>query len=165
MLLICSLARLAASAPGGARLAPSRAASGALVKSLPENETGSPNGLPVSLAEKERFELSRRYHRPTPLAGAPLRPLEYFSVYSSQAAGCIGLRPYYYTQSFPVCQALFGKIPSQIGNYLKCASFRNIEKVAEFAVLFIYKLILVKKVDFSNWRMYNVTVVSQSNFL
>ena len=32
------------------------------------------------LAEKERFELSRRYHRPTPLAGAPLRPLEYFSI-------------------------------------------------------------------------------------
>ena len=32
------------------------------------------------LAEKERFELSRRYSRPTPLAGAPLRPLEYFSV-------------------------------------------------------------------------------------
>ena len=26
------------------------------------------------LAEKERFELSRRYSRPTPLAGAPLRP-------------------------------------------------------------------------------------------
>ena len=44
------------------------------------------------LAEKERFELSRRYSRPTPLAGAPLRPLEYFSVYSSPAAGCIGLR-------------------------------------------------------------------------
>ena len=33
------------------------------------------------LAEKERFELSRRYSRPTPLAGAPLRPLEYFSMY------------------------------------------------------------------------------------
>ena len=42
------------------------------------------------LAEKERFELSRRYSRPTPLAGAPLRPLEYFSVYSPQSAGCIG---------------------------------------------------------------------------
>ena len=50
------------------------------------------------LAEKERFELSRRYYRPTPLAGAPLRPLEYFSVYSSPAAGCIGLRhPTLYT--------------------------------------------------------------------
>ena len=34
------------------------------------------------LAEKEGFEPSRRYSRPTPLAGAPLRPLEYFSVYS-----------------------------------------------------------------------------------
>ena len=31
------------------------------------------------LAEMERFELSRRYSRPTPLAGAPLRPLEYIS--------------------------------------------------------------------------------------
>ena len=36
----------------------------------------------LSLAEKERFELSRRDNRPTPLAGAPLRPLEYFSIYS-----------------------------------------------------------------------------------
>ena len=35
------------------------------------------------LAEKERFELSRRYYRPTPLAGAPLRPLEYFSMVES----------------------------------------------------------------------------------
>ena len=30
------------------------------------------------LAEKERFELSRRSSRPTPLAGEPLRPLGYF---------------------------------------------------------------------------------------
>ena len=29
--------------------------------------------------EKEGFEPSRRYSRPTPLAGAPLQPLEYFS--------------------------------------------------------------------------------------
>ena len=34
------------------------------------------------LAEMERFELSRRLSRPTPLAGAPLRPLEYISIYS-----------------------------------------------------------------------------------
>ena len=34
------------------------------------------------LAEMERFELSRRDNRPTPLAGAPLRPLEYISIYS-----------------------------------------------------------------------------------
>ena len=32
-----------------------------------------------SRAEKEGFEPSRRFTRPTPLAGAPLRPLEYFS--------------------------------------------------------------------------------------
>ena len=60
------------------------------------------------LAEKERFELSRRYSRPTPLAGAPLRPLEYFSVYS--LAGCRFLLPAditYYTQFFPLCQYLF----------------------------------------------------------
>ena len=44
------------------------------------------------LAEKERFELSRRDNRPTPLAGAPLRPLEYFSVYSLQAAVCSRLQ-------------------------------------------------------------------------
>ena len=36
------------------------------------------------LAEKERFELSRRLSRPTPLAGAPLRPLEYFRRRQSQ---------------------------------------------------------------------------------
>ena len=46
------------------------------------------------LAEKERFELSRRYSRPTPLAGAPLRPLEYFSKYSSEAAACMGFRTF-----------------------------------------------------------------------
>ena len=33
------------------------------------------------MAEKERFELSRRLTRPTPLAGAPLHQLEYFSVF------------------------------------------------------------------------------------
>ena len=38
-----------------------------------------PYGVHFYLAEKERFELSRRLSRPTPLAGAPLRPLEYFS--------------------------------------------------------------------------------------
>ena len=32
-------------------------------------------------AEKEGFEPSRRSTRPIPLAGAPLRPLEYFSRY------------------------------------------------------------------------------------
>ena len=36
------------------------------------------------MAEMERFELSRRDNRPTPLAGAPLRPLEYISVYSCE---------------------------------------------------------------------------------
>ena len=59
------------------------------------------------LAEKERFELSRRDNRPTPLAGAPLRPLEYFSVYSSRSAIASNLRPLYYTCFFEVCQALF----------------------------------------------------------
>ena len=59
------------------------------------------------LAEKERFELSRRYNRPTPLAGAPLRPLEYFSVYSSHSAVAWDLRPLYYTQFHSPCQVLF----------------------------------------------------------
>ncbi len=69
-------------------------------------ETENPNILCVNgvfttkywgfqiLAEKERFELSRRYSRPTPLAGAPLRPLEYFSEYSSEAAVCMGFRTF-----------------------------------------------------------------------
>ncbi len=33
----------------------------------------------LALAEKERFELSLRLSRTTPLAGEPLRPLGYFS--------------------------------------------------------------------------------------
>ena len=36
------------------------------------------------ISRKERFELSRRLSRPTPLAGAPLRPLEYFRRRQSQ---------------------------------------------------------------------------------
>ena len=46
---------------------------------------GIPHGFYAS--EKERFELSRRLSRPTPLAGAPLRPLEYFSVSSERQYG------------------------------------------------------------------------------
>ena len=38
-----------------------------------------PIGDASFFTEKEGFEPSRRYSRPTPLAGAPLRPLEYFS--------------------------------------------------------------------------------------
>ena len=86
------------------------------------------------LAEKERFELSRRYSRPTPLAGAPLRPLEYFSVYSSPAAGCIGLRhPILYmvfpSLSSPFLQKFFDfcekfSKPWGCGGFLRCASPR-----------------------------------------
>ena len=35
--------------------------------------------MSIKRAEKEGFEPSRRLTRPIPLAGAPLRPLEYFS--------------------------------------------------------------------------------------
>ena len=47
------------------------------------HKTKTPPGWVVfCLAEKERFELSRRVlWQPTPLAGAPLRPLEYFSIH------------------------------------------------------------------------------------
>ena len=47
------------------------------------HNTKTPPGWVVfCLAEKERFELSRRVlWQPTPLAGAPLRPLEYFSIH------------------------------------------------------------------------------------
>ena len=53
-----------------------------------------------SLAEKERFELSRRYNRPTPLAGAPLRPLEYFSIGGPPISSPLC----YYNLYFTVCQ-------------------------------------------------------------
>ena len=59
-----------------------------------QKENPTLTGRVLFLAEKERFELSRRYSRPTPLAGAPLRPLEYFSKYSSEAAVCMGFRTF-----------------------------------------------------------------------
>ena len=59
-----------------------------------QKENPTLTGRVLFLAEKERFELSRRYSRPTPLAGAPLRPLEYFSEYSSEAAACMGFRTF-----------------------------------------------------------------------
>ena len=59
------------------------------------------------MAEKERFELSRRYSRPTPLAGAPLRPLEYFSVKYGRPS--FGSLPNYYSKFSPLCQDFFRK--------------------------------------------------------
>ena len=48
---------------------------------MPPTKKRTPS-VSFSLAEKERFELSRRVlWQPTPLAGAPLRPLEYFSIH------------------------------------------------------------------------------------
>ena len=44
---------------------------------------------PYAMAEKEGFEPSRRQNRPTPLAGAPLQPLEYFSKLAPQ----VGFEP------------------------------------------------------------------------
>ena len=38
--------------------------------------------LEKNMAEKEGFEPSRPLTRPTPLAGEPLQPLEYFSIFS-----------------------------------------------------------------------------------
>ena len=55
------------------------------------------------LAEKERFELSRRYTRPTPLAGAPLRPLEYFSI----KVGSLFADPTTISQNFLKCNTFF----------------------------------------------------------
>ena len=67
------------------------------------------------LAEKERFELSRRDNRPTPLAGAPLRPLEYFSGYSPRDAVCILSRMSFIIHSFTAFVkpffGFFGSIP------------------------------------------------------
>ena len=59
--------------------------------------------------EKEGFEPSRRDYRPTPLAGAPLQPLEYFSwssflsIFTSRQAWRIG----YYTWWISICQPVF----------------------------------------------------------
>ena len=65
----------------------------------------------VFLAEMERFELSRRYSRPTPLAGAPLRPLEYISKGVCGLGGQIirsgTANDEYYTLYPPLCQVFF----------------------------------------------------------
>ena len=53
------------------------------------NKGKSPGILEIpglSLAEKERFELSLRFTRTTPLAGEPLRPLGYFSTDPDECA-------------------------------------------------------------------------------
>ena len=61
------------------------------------------------LAEKERFELSRRYSRPTPLAGAPLRPLEYFSVYFNRERPFAELTVYIIHYDFALVKTFFKK--------------------------------------------------------
>ena len=73
------------------------------------------------LAEKERFELSRRYNRPTPLAGAPLRPLEYFSVYSSQSAVAWDMR-------HSILYTSFAFLSSPFSLFLKIKSYISITK-------------------------------------
>ena len=45
------------------------------------------------MAEKEGFEPSRPLSRPTPLAGEPLQPLEYFSIYCIAMAEGVGFEP------------------------------------------------------------------------
>ena len=48
------------------------------------------------MAEKEGFEPSRPLARPTPLAGEPLQPLEYFSIFFGGEGGIrthVGLHP------------------------------------------------------------------------
>ena len=67
--------------------------------------TAHPNGYAVFLAEKERFELSRRYSRPTPLAGAPLHHL---STSPKMQGRFINLLDYY-IKSARECQYLFIK--------------------------------------------------------
>ena len=91
-----------------------------------QKENPTLTGRVLFLAEKERFELSRRYSRPTPLAGAPLRPLEYFSEYSSEAAACMGFRTFllYYILRrlsrlfLKKCNLTFVKLGKYIGDIL-----------------------------------------------
>ena len=54
------------------------------------------------MAETEGFEPSRQYSRPTPLAGAPLQPLEYVSII--ETVHCI--RSYNDTVFFKSCQLI-----------------------------------------------------------
>ena len=61
-------------------------------------------------AEKEGFEPSRRLTRPIPLAGAPLRPLEYFSKVHYLTIWCCSTRSwriYDNTKDSSFCQSLF----------------------------------------------------------
>ena len=63
-----------------------------------------------NVTEKEGFEPSRRYKRPIPLAGAPLQPLEYFSVIWTNPFlwnCCVMWRKNYYTKNVCVCQIFF----------------------------------------------------------
>ena len=43
---------------------------------------------PIKKTEQEGFEPSRRFTRPTPLAGAPLQPLEYYSNSTGRTRTC-----------------------------------------------------------------------------
>ena len=61
------------------------------------------------LAEMSGFEPPRRLSRPTPLAGAPLRPLEYISKCTQPRLHKPPFRslPFNYTQFYSDCQYLF----------------------------------------------------------
>ena len=59
--------------------------------------------------EKERFELSHGYKPSTPLAGAPLRPLEYFSKDVRASDRLNGSQRGYYTTNVRDCQAFSKK--------------------------------------------------------
>ena len=61
------------------------------------------------LAEMSGFEPPRRLSRPTPLAGAPLRPLEYISKCTQPRLHKPPFRslPFNYTQFYLACQAFF----------------------------------------------------------
>ena len=71
------------------------------------------------LAEMERFELSRRLSRPTPLAGAPLRPLEYISIYSMKLPKVFSFAP-------AIIHHLSGIVKSILPYFQKCFCSQNI---------------------------------------
>ena len=102
-----------------------------------------PIGWSFFLAEKERFELSRRYNRPTPLAGAPLRPLEYFSIYSIANRRCIGLRLCYYIRFFPFCQGLFYFFNLFLKNLLPLLPFRLKKGISHSKDAFFFRSVLI----------------------
>ena len=92
--------------PGGGRARPSRAGP---ARENPRSTKTKSTAIAVLLFWRRRRDLNSRagISRPTPLAGAPLRPLEYFSVYPSAPRRLHPLRTLLLYTLFPPLSSLF----------------------------------------------------------